>query len=151
MSLNKVELLEMAIYKEIAAHDFYQGISQKIADKGGKKKFLDLADEEMKHRQLLSEWLKKETGRSFAPDPGAAKPPFRFPEEAVISQHTALEAISIGIQLERDSANFYASWKEQETDLEIRTMLQGLVEFEQGHYLRLKEEFKAVSQNFYWI
>ncbi|MGB9553469.1 MAG: ferritin family protein [bacterium] len=151
MNLSKRKLLEMAIYQEIATRDFYLQVSQRIQDRGGKKKFLDLSEEEEKHRETISQWHEKETGQPFQPDSELIKPVFQFPEGSIFSQSTALEAVSVGIQLERESANFYASWKEREEEPELKSVLQKLIEFENSHYLRLKEEYEAISKNFYWI
>jgi|YelNatPaOPRAMG01_1025707.scaffolds.fasta_scaffold07278_9 rubrerythrin len=74
MNLSKRKFLEMAIYQEIATRDFYLQVSQRIQDRGGKRKFLDLSE-----------------------------------------------------------------------------ILQKLIEFENNHYLLLKEEHEAISKNFYWI
>lgn len=151
MNLSKRKLLELAIYQEIATRDFYLQVSQRIQDRGGKRKFLDLSEEEEKHRETVGQWYEKEAGQSFQPDPEPIKPIFQFPEGSIFNQSTALEAVSVGIQLERESANFYASWKEKEEEPELKSVLQKLIEFENNHYLRLKEEYEAISKNFYWI
>lgn len=151
MSLSQQELLEMAINQEISTRDFYNQISERIQNKAGKKKFLELAQEEENHRNALNGWYERKFGHPFEPDPQSVKPAFQFSGENVFSQSTALEALSVGIQLERDSANFYSSWRDKEEDEEIRDLLQKLVEFENNHFLRLKEEYQAVSKDFYWI
>lgn len=151
MSLSQKELLEMAIYQEISTRNFYSQIAERIQDKSGKKKFLELSQEEENHQNILNGWYERKFGQKFIPDPQALKPVFEFPQEAVFSQSTALEAVSVGIQLERDSANFYSSWKEKEEGEEARDLLQKLIDFENSHFLRLKEEYQAISQNFYWI
>jgi rubrerythrin len=151
MAMEKLELLRKAILKEISANNFYASVAERITSKDGKRVFLELAGEEGKHRQTLSEWFLRVTGTSYQADPTEAQPLFQFPEEAVLSQSTALEALSVGIQSERESVEFYTSFRLQVEDEASKDLLAGLVAFEEGHFLKLQREYDQVLHHFYWI
>ncbi len=149
--MEKLELLRKAILKEISANEFYASVAARITNKDGKRIFLELAHEEEKHRQTLAEWFLRETGASYQVDPTEVRPLFHFPEEAVLSQSTALEALSVGIQSERDSVEFYTSFRLQVEDEAGKDLLAGLISFEEGHFLKLQREYDQVLHHFYWI
>ena len=149
--MEKLELLRKAILKEISANEFYASVATRIANKDGKRSFLELAHEEEKHRYTLSEWFLRETGKSYKVDPTEVGPLFHFPEEAVLSQSTALEALSVGIQSERDSVEFYTSFRLQVEDEASKSLLAGLIAFEESHFLKLQREYDQVLHHFYWI
>lgn len=151
MVMEKLELLRKAILKEISANEFYTSVATRITNKDGKRSFLELADQEEKHRHTLSEWYLRETGTPYKVDPTEVQRLFHFPEEAVLSQSTALEALSVGIQSERDSVEFYTSFRLQVEDEAGKDLLAGLIAFEEGHFLKLQREYDQVLHHFYWI
>lgn len=149
--MEKIELLRKAILKEISANEFYASVATRITNKDGKRIFLELAHEEEKHRHTLSEWFLRETDTSYKVDPTEVEPLFQFPEEAVLSQSTALEALSVGIQSERNSVEFYTSFRLQVEDESGKDLLAGLIAFEEGHFLKLQKEYDQILHHFYWI
>ena len=148
--MEKLELLRKAILKEISANEFYVSVAERITNKDGKRSFLELAHEEEKHRHTLSEWFLRETGTSYKVDPTEVRPLFHFPE-GPCCQSTALEALSVGIQSERDSVEFYTSFRPQVEDEASKSLLAGLIAFEEGHFLKLQREYDQVLHHFYWI
>lgn len=149
--MGTIKLLEMAIYKEIAAFDFYREVEERVQNPAGRKIFRNLKEEERKHRQILEGWFRRESGQVFQFIPSKEELLFHFPEKFVLTQSSALEALSVGIQSEKDSVNFYSSWMKQTEDPELKKTLKELSLFEERHYLRLQKEHDAVLNNFYWI
>ncbi|MCX5973476.1 MAG: ferritin family protein, partial [Coprothermobacterota bacterium] len=140
----KQDMLPQAVWRLPTEDSEEPEIATRIASKDGKRSFLELAHEEEKHRQTLSEWFLRETGKSYEVDPTEVRPLFHFPEEAVLSQSTALEALSVGIQMERDSVEFYTSFRLQVEDEAGKSLLAGLIAFEEGHFLKLQREYDQV-------
>jgi len=50
------ELIDIAIQREIEAHDFYKGLEAKVADAAAKDALGSLAREEKKHRTFLEDY-----------------------------------------------------------------------------------------------
>ncbi len=149
--MNTIELLETAIYKEAAAFDFYHEVEERVQNPKGKHIFRKLKGEEREHRKILEGWFQKQTSKVFCFESNKKGCLFRFPEKFVLTQSTALEALSVGIQSEKDSVNFYSSWMKQVEDCEMKKMLEDLARFEEEHFLRLRKEYDAVLNDFYWI
>jgi len=54
------ELLQTAIYKEIASQAFYSAAQSKTDDPGAKALLKELAEEEFRHSQILQELTEKD-------------------------------------------------------------------------------------------
>ncbi len=150
--MSNINLLETAMLKEVAAADFYREIAERISNKTGKIKFMELSHEEEEHLEALKRWYAKESGgKAFDPETACCRLDYSFPQGAVFDGASALEAISVGISAEKESVDLYTSFREEVADEEARKTLERLIEFEKGHVRRLQQEYDAVLHHFYWI
>jgi len=146
----KADIMKKAIQSEIKAKDFYSKVSSKIKNKKGRRRMLTLSKEESSHRNILERRYKKLFGEDFVLDPAIqVSEIFRWKEEEISSQATALEVVSIGIQGENDSIQFYKKQFENVNDAEDLKILKKLIKFEESHKIRLQKMYGRLSKVYY--
>jgi len=146
--MGPLEILEMGIYNEVSARDFYLSMGKKMKDTSGKKKFELLADDEKRHREILEDWYRKESGGKD----------FTFNGEKVkritieVKDHTsAFEAIDLALEAERQAYLFYSEAAKRAKEEKAKEMFMKLAEEEDGHYQKLSAERNALAGGFYWF
>lgn len=134
------ELLDMAIYKEIASQAFYIAGQNKTQDPGAKALMKELAEEELKH----SQWLKnlKEKGLDKQ-DWHQEKVPNLMISEYLTGGDT-LEGASVqdtllfAMKREQRAIEFYSRMMSVMRDDAVKRLCQRLVHEELEHKLRLE-------------
>ncbi len=140
MSDELTELLDTAIYKEIASQAFYTAGQRTTQDQGAKTLMKELAEEELKH----SQWLKdiKEKGlneRSWQPN---EVPNLRISE--YLTGGETLEGAGLqdtlifAMKREQQSIEFYSRLMSLMRDEAAKRMCERLVHEELRHKLRLE-------------
>jgi rubrerythrin len=153
MSSNEVDLresLEMAIYREIGARDFYGFIAKTITNPEGVKRFSQLSKDEEGHRTTLESRYEKLVGHPFEPDSGKLLESeirgFKVEERT-----SAIEALDIAIEAELKAAEFYGQQAGMTSHDEVKKMFLDLSEMETGHYNLLVAERNQLVGGFYWF
>jgi rubrerythrin len=146
--MGPVQILELGIYNEISARDFYLSVAQQIRDASGREKFEFLANDEKRHKKILEDWYKKESGgRDFPFDSKKVET-----IKAEVKDHTsAFEAIDLAQEAERQAYLFYQEAAKRTNDEKGKEMFQRLAEEEEGHYQKLSAERNAIAGGFYWF
>ena len=146
--IGPLQILEIGIYNETSARDFYVSMGQSIKNISGKEKFQLLADDEKRHREILEDWYKKESGgRDFRFDPSKVKK-----IKVEVKDHTsAFAAIDLALEAERQAYLFYQEAGKRTKSEKGRQMFEKLAEEEDGHYQKLSAERTALSGGFYWF
>ena len=140
MSDELTELLDMAIYKEIASQAFYIAGQRKTPDQGAKTLMKELAEAELKHSQLLKDIKEK----------GLAQSNWRRDEvlNLRISEYLTggetLEGAGLqdtlisAMKREQQSIEFYSRLMTMMRDKAAKRMCERLVHEELRHKLRLE-------------
>jgi rubrerythrin len=146
--MGPLQILEVGIYNEVFARDFYLSVAEKIKDASGREKFEFLADDEKRHREILEDWYKKESGgKDFPFDPRKVKS-----IKVEVKDHTsAFEAIDIALEAERQAYLFYKEAAKRTKNEKGKEMFEKLAEEEDGHYQKLSAERNAIAGGFYWF
>ncbi len=134
------ELLDTAIYKEIASQAFYIAGQSQAEDAGAKALMQRLADEELKH----SEWLKslKERGLEKRSWHQKEVPNLRISE--YLTGGDTLEGAGLqdtlvfAVKREQYAVEFYAKMMSVIRDKPAKRLCQHLVQAELRHKLRLE-------------
>jgi len=140
MSDELTELLDTAIYKEIASQAFYIAGQKKSQDTGAKILMKELAEEELKHSQLLKN-LKEKGLRK--PGWHREKVPNLMISEYLTGGET-LEGASLqdtlifAMKREQQSVDFYSRMMGVIMDRDAKRLCQKLVSEELKHKLRLE-------------
>lgn len=153
------EGLKKAIRFEGDGHNFYMMAANNTSDPKGREVFEMLAREEMKHMQFLraqyDSYLK--TGK---PDTSVALPPHGalkgdhpiFSEklkDRIGDAHMEMSALSIGIQLELNSIQFYKQEAQATDNDEVERFYTELADWEQEHYDALLRQQESLKED-YW-
>jgi len=144
------ESIEVAIYREIGARNFYRRISEEIKNSEGMEKFAQLSSDEEGHRVKLEAWFERLVGEKFMGEDEKIEQSeirgFRIDE-----QTGALEALNIAIAAEERAREFYAEWAEKTGIQELKELFANLSEEEAGHFNLLEAERNAIIGGFYWF
>jgi rubrerythrin len=144
------ESIEVAIYREIGARNFYRRISEEIKNSEGVEKFAQLSSDEEGHRVKLEAWFERLVGEKFtAKDEKIEQSEihgFKIDE-----QTGALEALNIAITAEERAREFYAERAEKTDIPELKELFANLSEEEAGHFNLLEAERNAIIGGFYWF
>jgi len=156
---NLLDSLQQAIVSERDGHQFYSMAAKQAGDPGAVKMFEHLAEEEMRHFNVLQEkyqslldtgtwdpetawdepWHPEGSGRIFSDD---------FVRR-IRGQHLEMAALSIGILLEKQAFEFYSRQAETTDDGSVREFFRELASWEDGHYRMLLREDEALRDE-YW-
>ena len=143
--MNEKEALVFAIGREEAAHNIYLHASEQITNPGASRKLKALADEELKHKELLTAWLVSTEGESSLPE----KPPSKIPE---VTAANVLEVIKIAIKAETDAEEFYTVLAERSTDPRASEMFERIAGEEAKHREHLEHEYEMLKDSVgYWF
>ncbi len=155
----KIKILAEGLLKAIKAerygHSFYMMAAKSTEDPKGKKVFEELAHEELHHMHFLRRhyvsvlktgMLDQSAKLGQGTDLSGMSPIFSDNLRARIKDaNFEMTSLSIGIQLEHDSVEFYRSQSEAADNPEVKKFYAELAEWESGHYhalLRQQEELK---------
>lgn len=146
--MSPLQILEMGIYNEASARDFYLSVGETIKNISGKEKFELLANDEKRHREILEGWYKKESGgKDFPFDPEKVKK-----IKVEVKDHTsAFAAIDLALEAERQAYLFYKEAGKRTKDEKGREIFEKLAEEEDGHYQKLSAERNIIAGGFYWF
>jgi erythrin-vacuolar iron transport family protein len=146
--LTVVEILGLAMKKEVDAARFYRRMAEHIANPIVKSRFMALAKDERQHKGLLAAEYKRLTGEADAP-----VPPKDFPKDASFDfdKFAIEDALKFAIAAERDAQKLYAAAAKESRDPRGKQMLDYLVEFEKGHERQLRAELEFYKKAPLWF
>jgi rubrerythrin len=144
------ESIELAVYREIGARNFYRRISERISNAEGKGKFVRLSEDEDGHRLKLESWFEKLVGEKFAADEDKIEQS-EIRGIDIDEQTGALEALNIAIKAEVQAREFYSEQAERTDIPELKKLFGKLSEEESGHYNLLEAERNSIIGGFYWF
>jgi rubrerythrin len=147
--LTVLEILGVAIKKEIDAANFYRNLADHVANQIVKNRFLALAKDERIHRALLQTEYKRLTGETR--NPPAPKMDFPKDDKFDFDKFHIEEALLFAIKAEREAQKLYSEAAKISNDPRGRRMLDYLVEFERGHERQLKSEIDFYKKSPLWF
>ena len=153
-----IEGLKKAMQAEVDGHNFYKMAANSTSDETGKETFNSLAEDEVEHFKFLKAQYDsfKTTGK---PDTQAKLTrPSELAESPIFSEgfkerlkdaHYEMTALSIGVQLELSSIQFYKSESEKTTNATVKTFYRELADWETEHHRRLLSQQHELIED-YW-
>lgn len=142
-ALTGLEVLGVAIRSEVEAYRFYEKVLRRVQNPLLREKLSRLAAEEKRHRQILEERYRKNTGEKY---PAVPTKGGREGRGAVPEDFTPEEILNVAIKMERQAASFYQREAQKSKDMSGRFMLEYLADFERGHEHSLEAELKALKR-----
>ena len=139
-TMNEAEILGTALELERKGFTFYTTASEKTENETGKKMFAQLAQEEEEHIKTL-----KDMFRHVSPEKSHKDIPLF---DTDVSEYTGeVEALRIGIEMEKESIKFYTDWAQGN----LESLFSELVEIEKSHLELLEAELDYVLKTGFWF
>ncbi len=155
MTENELKLIKKAILNEVEGYEFYKLAAQGTSNQETADTFMLLAREEEKHVEWLQGLLAE-----LSDDKNAAfelasidMPPspeiFRWDKIQEEDAHRALTVFSIGLQMEKASAEFYEAGAKQAENEKVKKLFDILAKWEWAHYTQFLQEYE-ILMDMYW-
>lgn len=136
---NYIEVLKMAVEKEVEAYTFYKEAADKVDNNILKSTFKELAEEEKKHEQLLKSYFEK-SADAMKFDETIDYHNLEIIEKKPLTTSISFKsAIALAVKKEQQAMEMYQQFADaSEEDAQKQVFLE-LVKMEQGHKTRLEE------------
>ena len=137
-----VEILELAIAREVEAYNFYLALASRVEDQQIRKAFEDLAKEELEHKAKLELEVMK-TGKTVVVE----EKPLRPERSYILSDNESpldmdyKDMLLLGMEKEEAAFRTYVNLAASVQDEESREVLLALAEEEVKHKLRFETEY----------
>jgi rubrerythrin len=134
------DLILVAFKSEIAAKDFYLGVSERVKNALLKDRLKFLSDEEEKHRAVFERLFRKKFPNEEAVPPEVS--PIALPDLRIDDECMPIsDVMSKGMDAEKAAYDFYTQLADRfEDDLEVKNTLSYIASMEMGHYRLLEVE-----------
>lgn len=144
--LDLEKLFAAAIGRENEAFEFYGAAAKKVVDPSVRETFMQLAGEELGHRELLERFKYDPTMVMKISAPSADyKIAEATPLPALSVGLKPAEAIALAMKKEQHAVEFYRSLTGLSTDAGLRDIFQNLANMELGHKHRLETMFVSIG------
>jgi rubrerythrin len=155
MYKEELEVIKQAILNEVEGYEFYKLASEKAVSGGSKDAFLELANEELKHVEYLKELFDKIKGNptedfelafnTELPSPGI----YKWEKMDVDMLALAMSVFGIGMQMEKDSIEFYKKAKENTKFEAAAKLYDTLIKWEFVHLNQFTEQYEMYRKDWW--
>jgi rubrerythrin len=154
-----VEVIREAIRLEINGRAFFLHAEVVTHNELGKRMFKRLAEDEVRHldtfSQLFSEVISGDEWKRLVKEE-ELKGPSPLIEQLKLKLKKGekageLEAMSIGMELERNAVAFFKKSSKEATDPKAKQIFDEICEEEKLHYVLLQAQYDSVSKNGCWL
>jgi len=139
------KIISRAIGEEIAAFEFYNGVSEKSKDKNLKDLFKELAAEEGRHKRTLEGFL------AMAPEDFHFAPAKDFkvadslPTPPLTLDLKPIDGLIIAIKKELEAMQMYTQLAKASADKAQKKVFQELASMERGHKKKLEDLYTNMA------
>ncbi|HHX03227.1 MAG TPA: ferritin family protein [Tissierellia bacterium] len=153
--MDKLQLLKQAIMNEVEGYEFYRLAAEGAKNPSTAGTFMTLAKEEEKHAEWLRTYLDETMGKEalfeLAVIPAPPSPEiFRWDNIDEEDVQRALTVFSVGMQMEKASAEFYEKGAEQfGEDAKLKELFLILMKWEQAHYEQFLAAYNELKDEFW--
>lgn len=147
--MTSLEILGLAVRKEIEAADFYEKLVERIQNPLVKARIGSLAREEKNHEKMLRTLYSHQSGEEHPPIP-PSRPEVKKSIEN-IGDLDAKEAVKLAIEREREAEEMYTIAAQKNSDGSANFILLYLSEMEKGHRLALEVELDRLDKDTEWF
>ena len=154
MREEELRIIGQAILNEVEGYEFYKMASTQEGTKESKDAFLELANEELLHAKYLQDLFDKmkndDDAFKLALEVSPPSPEI-YDWKKVDDKHTslAMTVFSIGIQMERDSIEFYEKAKKKTQDEDARKLFDLLIKWEKVHLQQFTEQYEIYREDWW--
>jgi rubrerythrin len=144
------KIITHAIGKEVDAFTYYSAVSEKVADKGLKRLFKDLAQEEGKHKRTLEGYLKKAPGKMHFSESADYKIVDALPTPRLTSKIKPVDGLVIAIKNELAAMQMYTQLAKTSADEAQKNVFLELAAMERGHKSKLEDLYTNMAYPEVW-
>lgn len=156
-----VEVIKGAIALEINGRSFFEHAAETTRNNLGKKMFNKLAQDEVAHlhtfSQLFSTILGGDDWKKFVAQQEKDKSPLieelkqRLDSKAKEERAGDMEAIRIGMELERKAIDFFENSARETADAKAKEIFERIADEERTHYDLLQAQSDSLSNTGHWF
>lgn len=161
ISSGVLEAIKGAIQLEIDGRAFFEHAAESTGSKNGKKMFEKLARDEIQHLkvfgQLFTTIIGDEEWKKFLSERENRKSPLiedlkaRMKKKEKKDRTGEIEAIRIGMELERNAIDFFADAAAKTGDSNAKKIFLKISDEEKFHYDLLQAQLDSVTNSGFWI
>lgn len=155
MLKEELNIISQAILNEVEGYEFYRMAANQAGTGDSKEAFMALANEELKHVEFLEALFNKvKSGHeddlklAFEVNPPS---PDIYNWEKVDKEYTsmAMSVFGIGIQMEKDSIEFYENAKAKTQIKEAKKLYDLLIKWERVHLEQFTEQYNIYKEDWW--
>jgi rubrerythrin len=139
------KIIATAIDREVEAYTFYRTIADKVKDKVIKDLFNELAGEEKKHREFLTEFLTKDFSKMKFAAGHDYKVGDALPSPKLTADLKPLDGLVLAIKKELEAMQMYTQLAAAAKDTETQLLFSQLANMERGHKARLEDIYTNMA------
>jgi len=139
------KIITNAIGEEVAAFDFYNGVSEKTGDPNLKALFKELAGEEAKHKRTLEGYLAMSPEKLHFIKSQDYKVTDSLPSPALTLDLKPVDALVIAIKKELQAMQMYTQLANTSADEAQKRVFLELASMERGHKGRLEDIYTNMA------
>lgn len=149
------DIIKQGILNEVEGYEFYKLAAKEMGGENNKNSFLELANEELKHigylKDLLKEMEKDNTEGINLLSLKAIDSPGIFTWDKVDKEFLslAISVYSIGIQMEKDSIEFYEQAKNKTEYKEAKDLYDLLIKWEKVHLEQFTKQYDLYTKDWW--
>ena len=156
-----IKLVKEAMRLEVVGRGFFLYAAEVTENELGKKMFRRLADDEVEHMRVFGEMFTSMTGgdewKKFVKSEDSESAGIidglkeRMSGAAKEKRAGDLEAIRIGMELERKAIAFFEKFRNETTVAETKEIAEKIRDQEEGHYELLQAQYDSVHKSGFWL
>lgn len=144
------DIIELAITQETESYEFYMNAEKKVKSESLKDLFKELSEEELKHRNFLSNFLESDMEEIKLNEFSDYKISETIDKPVLSVEMDFSDAIALAIKNEEEAMNMYNQLATACIDEKEKTLFLGLKNMEKMHKARLEEIYVNVAFGEVW-
>lgn len=133
------KIITLAVEREIEAYEFYRSVTDKTDRNDLKSLFGDLANDELKHRNMLEGFLTKSSDKIHFSETKDYRVVDALPTPPLSLTLKPLEGIVIAVKKELEAMQMYIQLANASLDEEQKKIFREFANMERGHKSRLED------------
>ncbi len=143
-------ILTIAVGNEVEAYEFYKDVAGKTSDANLKSTFNELAEEELKHKQLLEGYLKNDLKTMKFNETKDYKITESLPLPELSTEMKYTDALVLAMKKEQEAMEMYQKFADASIEDEQKNVFIELSKMEQRHKTRLEDIYNNASYSEVW-
>jgi rubrerythrin len=143
-------IIKQAIANEVEAKKFYEGASETLQDPYLKSLFASLAEEEKKHRDILTEIYSSQSVKHYFSETRDYKVAETVDEPELSMDMKPADAFALAMKKEEEAMKQYTEMADMCSDEDKRQVFLDLAAMERDHKLKMESAFTDIGYPEVW-